>query len=53
MIGDKGFMHPGFQEELKINGLYLQTPLRNNMKDDRPEGFFYDRHRLFYREMEK
>lgn len=41
MIGDKGFMRPELQEELKTNGLNLQTPLRDNMKDDRPKGFLY------------
>lgn len=39
MIGDKGFMRPELQEELKRNKLYLQTPLRDNMKDERPKEF--------------
>ena len=33
VIGDKGFMRPELKEELKTNGLYLQTSLRDNMKD--------------------
>lgn len=39
VIGDKGFMRPLLQEELAGQGLYLQTPLRENMKDDRDVGF--------------
>lgn len=39
LIGDKGFMRPELKEELSENKLYLETPLRNNMKDDRPKGF--------------
>ena len=39
MIGDKGFMRPELQDELQANGLYLQTPLRENMKDNRPKEF--------------
>ena len=41
MIGDKGFLRPELQEELGTNGLYLQTPLRDNMKDERPKEFLY------------
>lgn len=38
-IGDKGFIRPILKEELGEHGLYLEIPLRDNMKDDRPEGF--------------
>ena len=37
LIGDKGFIRPALQKELESNGLYLQIPLRDNMKDDRPK----------------
>lgn len=39
LIGDKGFMRPELRTELAMNGLFLQTPLRGNMKDDRSKGF--------------
>ncbi len=39
LLGDKGFIRPGLQSFLAQNGLYLQTSLRENMKDDRPKGF--------------
>jgi hypothetical protein len=39
LLGDKGYMRPLLEEELKIQGLHLQTPLRDNMKDDRPKSF--------------
>jgi hypothetical protein len=39
LLGDKGFMRPELKEELSTNKLYLQTPLRSNMEDDRPKGF--------------
>lgn len=39
MLGDKGFMRPLMQEELEGQGLYLQTPLRENMKEDREPWF--------------
>jgi len=39
LFGDKGYIRPELQSLLKINGLYLQTPLRDNMKDDRPKSF--------------
>ncbi len=34
--GDKGFIRPVHQEELRQRALNLQTPLRRNMKDERP-----------------
>ena len=37
MIGDKGFIRPELQKELGKSGLNLQTPLRDNMKDNRPK----------------
>lgn len=39
MLGDKGFMRPFMQEEFAIRGLYLQTPLRENMEDKRKPWF--------------
>jgi Transposase DDE domain len=39
LIGDKGFMRPELQENLSENKLHLETPLRDNMKDDRPKEF--------------
>lgn len=37
MEGDKGFIRPALKEALSRVGLDLQTPLRRNMKDDRPD----------------
>lgn len=39
LIGDKGFIRPELKEELGENKLYLETPLKDNMKDERPKGF--------------
>jgi hypothetical protein len=39
MLGDKGFIRPELQNTLDKTGVHLQTPLRDNMKDDRPKGF--------------
>lgn len=39
LLGDKGYMRPELRKELNANKLYLQTPLRDNMKDDRPKRF--------------
>jgi hypothetical protein len=39
LLGDKGFIRPMLQEELIRKELYLQTPLRDNMEDNRPKGF--------------
>lgn len=41
MIGDKGFIRPLLKEELAQQGIDLQTPLRKNMKDDRPKTFVH------------
>ncbi len=37
--GDKGFIRPLHKEALSQMGLNLQTPLRRNMQDDRPEDY--------------
>ena len=39
LLGDKGFIRPDLQRALARNGLHLQTPLRENMREDRPKGF--------------
>jgi hypothetical protein len=39
LLGDKGFIRPELQKELKEQGIYLQTPLRDNMIDERPKNF--------------
>jgi hypothetical protein len=39
LLGDKGFIRPELQAELKSQGLNLQTPVRDNMKEGRPEKF--------------
>ena len=39
MLGDKGFMRPELKNELKEQGIHLQTPLRDNMTDERPKSF--------------
>jgi DDE family transposase len=39
LLGDKGFIRPLLQEELHVNRLYLQTPLRENMDDKRSKKF--------------
>lgn len=38
-LGDKGFIRPVLQEELAQQGTYLQTPVRDNMKEERPVWF--------------
>jgi hypothetical protein len=38
-LGDKGFIRPVLQEELAQQGTYLQTPVRDNMKEKRPLWF--------------
>ena len=38
-LGDKGFISPILQEKLKRQGTYLQTPVRDNMKEERPSWF--------------
>jgi hypothetical protein len=39
LIADKGLIRPELKEDLAKNGVNLQTPLRANMKDERPRGF--------------
>ncbi|MCC6128137.1 MAG: IS982 family transposase [Chlamydiae bacterium] len=39
LLGDKGYIRPELQEQLKEQGLNLETPLRGNMKDKRPKKF--------------
>jgi len=39
LLGDKGFIRPELQNQLEEQELYLQTPLRDNMKEERPKGF--------------
>ena len=39
LIGDKGFIRPLLQEDLAQQDIDLQTPLRKNMKDNRPKTF--------------
>lgn len=39
VLGDKGFIRPTLQKDLTQQGAYLQTPLRDNMKEKRPVGF--------------
>jgi len=38
-LGDKGYIRPSLQEDLVTQKLHLQTPLRQNMKDERPNWF--------------
>jgi hypothetical protein len=39
LLGDKGYIRPALQAALAEEGVYLQTPLRNNMQDERPKAF--------------
>jgi len=39
LLGDKGFIRPELQSDLKEQGIYLQTPLRDNMIEERPKSF--------------
>lgn len=39
LIADKGLIRPSLGLELQKKGVNLQTPLRSNMKDDRPNEF--------------
>ena len=39
LLGDKGFIRPELSEELREQGLHLQTPVRDNMKEERPKSF--------------
>jgi hypothetical protein len=39
LLGDKGYIRPELQEQLKKQGLNLETPLRDNMRDKRSKKF--------------
>ncbi len=39
VLGDKGFIRPALKSELVEQEIYLQTPVRENMQEDRPESF--------------
>lgn len=39
VFGDKGYLSKGLQDELKRYAIDLQTPLRDNMTDDRDKAF--------------
>lgn len=39
LIGDKGYISQPLKEQLAIQGIDLQTPLRSNMQDSRPKWF--------------
>lgn len=39
LIGDKGLIRPELQRMLSKNGVHLQTPLRENMQEDRPKWY--------------
>lgn len=39
LLGDKGYIRPELQDQLKKQGLNLETPLRENMKDGRSKDF--------------
>lgn len=39
LLGDKGYIRPSLKEELGFSHLYLQTPIRENMQEDRPTSF--------------
>jgi len=39
VLGDKGFIRPALKKELKEQEIYLQTPVKENMEEDRPRFF--------------
>ena len=39
LLGDKGFIRSILKQELTEHGTYLETPLRDNMSDERPKSF--------------
>lgn len=41
LLGDKGYIRSELTEDLNKRGLYLQTPFRSNMQDERPKNFLY------------
>jgi hypothetical protein len=41
LIADKGLIRPELKQQLASGGLYLHTPLRKNMTDNRPKAFVH------------
>ena len=41
LIADKGLIRPSLSENMKKQGITLHTPLRSNMKDERPKQFIH------------
>ena len=41
VLGDKGLIRPELQDELQTAGVYLQTPVRDNMQEIRPNAFLW------------
>lgn len=39
LLGDKGYIRPSLKKELASRGLHLQTPVRENMEENRPHKF--------------
>lgn len=39
LLGDKGYIRPSLKEDLSLRGLHLQTPVRENMEENRPLKF--------------
>jgi len=39
VLADRGLLSAPLKQELQQKALYLHTPLRDNMKDDRPKAF--------------
>jgi hypothetical protein len=39
LLGDKGYIRPSLKEELALRNLHLQTPVRENMKEERSPSF--------------
>ena len=39
LLGDKGYIRPELKENLEKQGINLQTPLRDNMRDERSKSF--------------
>ena len=39
LLGDKGYIRPELKNDCALTGIDLQTPLRRNMRDERPRSF--------------
>jgi hypothetical protein len=39
LLGDKGYIRPSLKKDLELGNLNLQTPVRENMKEERPASF--------------